>query len=156
MLRTKPRQRQWRNVARDNNQVNDIWKISDQAINQSMHRSLSAEVVIVVEHDDQLLLNVFQDFIQERINRAIRRARDSISGAGRGGNSFVRRKKDGTPMGPDAARAFSALSFLALSAIESFKLQAVRRFLVRLAQRNTPPPSSAGRGSVPREVISGS
>jgi len=53
----------------DNNQVNDIGKISDQAINQSMHRSLSAEVVIVVEHDDQLLLNVFQDFIQEHINR---------------------------------------------------------------------------------------
>jgi len=52
--------------------VNDIGKISDQAINQSMHRSLSAEVVIVVEHDDQLLLNVFQDFIQEHINRPIR------------------------------------------------------------------------------------
>src|SRR6266446_5730549 len=50
MLRTKPRQRQWRNVARDNNQVNDIGKISDQGVPKIAHSLLNPVSQIAKEN----------------------------------------------------------------------------------------------------------
>ena len=43
--------------------MNNVGQVSDQPIQNRVHRCLRAQMVIVVEHQDELLLDPFEYFV---------------------------------------------------------------------------------------------
>jgi hypothetical protein len=74
-MRSQPSQSQRRHLARDDDDVKYVRQISQQPIEHGMHPSLLAQVVIVVQHQDELLLDSVQHFVQENIHGALRMLR---------------------------------------------------------------------------------
>src|SRR5215468_10835194 len=69
-MRTKLGQLQRRGVARDDDRVQNIWLIRQEPVDGRMHRLRVAEVVVIVEHDDQRLVYVVQSFVDQRVHGA--------------------------------------------------------------------------------------
>ena len=79
ILGAQSRQRQWRNVARDDNEVDDVREISNQSIEHSMYWRFRAQVMVIIQYQDQLLLNAFQELVQKNIGRTLRVLRQFVS-----------------------------------------------------------------------------
>ena len=48
--------------------MQDIRQVREQAINDRVDSRLRAEMMIIVEDDDELLLNRFENFVEQDIN----------------------------------------------------------------------------------------
>src|SRR5437867_13113803 len=67
ILRAQSRQRQWRNITRDDNEVDNVREISNQSNKHSMYRRFRAQAMIIIQYEDQLLLNAFQALVYKNI-----------------------------------------------------------------------------------------
>src|SRR5215831_4919041 len=63
VLRTQTRQSQRRHLARDDHQMQQLRQVSDQSIEHRMHLSIAAQMMVIVEHDDQRLLSQLEKLV---------------------------------------------------------------------------------------------
>ena len=60
--------------------MHQVRQVGEQPIHDAVHGRLRAEVVVVVEDEDELLLDRLQHFVQEHIDRALGRLREFLRG----------------------------------------------------------------------------
>ena len=65
-----------RHLARNDDDVQNIGQVSEQPIKHRVDRRVLAQMMIIVQNQDQLLFDSLQNFIQENINRAFRMLRE--------------------------------------------------------------------------------
>jgi hypothetical protein len=70
-LRAQARERERRQVARDDDDVQHVGQVGEQAVHDRVYGRFRAEVVVVVEDDDELLLDPFEDFVEEHVHGAL-------------------------------------------------------------------------------------
>jgi hypothetical protein len=70
-LRAQTRQRQRRHVARDDDDVHHVRQVGEQAVDDAMDGRFSAEMMIVVEDEDELPLDVVEHLVQEHVDGAL-------------------------------------------------------------------------------------
>ncbi len=71
-LRLHARERERRHVARDDDDVDNVGQVGEQAVNDAVDWRLRAEVVVVVEDEDELLLDAVEHFVEEHVDGALR------------------------------------------------------------------------------------
>ena len=65
-----------RHLARNDDYVQNVGKVSQQAIEDRVDRRVVAQMMVIVKDENELLLDTFQDLVEKDINGAFRMLRD--------------------------------------------------------------------------------